>query len=185
MKDYSLSFFLILKMLELEEIDPVSFKKRSLLPCFEDDFINIDDFVLPEPISSKKKKIKIIQEKQPSSNDDQNSNSPWKDLGLSMELCRALESLEMHSPTPIQAQVLPLALNSRDVLGAAETGSGKTLAYGLPILNYLNSIQEQEDACVALILAPTRELALQVSDHLKKVCQSWLRIKVIFLNNLS
>jgi ATP-dependent RNA helicase DDX24/MAK5 len=75
------------------------------------------------------------------------------------------------SPTPIQSRALPLCLSGRDVVGVAETGSGKTLAYGLPILHRLlenapASRSSSHRSVQALILAPTRELALQVSQHL-------------------
>ncbi|OBZ67324.1 ATP-dependent RNA helicase MAK5 [Grifola frondosa] len=101
----------------------------------------------------------------------------WHSFNLHPQLCRALYSQKFASPTPIQSQTLPLALKGKDIVGVAETGSGKTLAYGLPILHYLltqaaslpsfsNSNPRPRRDLRALILAPTRELALQVSSHL-------------------
>jgi len=83
----------------------------------------------------------------------------------------ALESLNFTKPTPIQEKALPFGLSGRDVIGTAETGSGKTLAFGIPILQYLLAMNEKERECelAGLILAPTRELAIQVKDHLKDI----------------
>ena len=90
-------------------------------------------------------------------------------LGLSEPLLRALTAENYTHPTPIQAQAIPAILESRDVLGLAQTGTGKTAAFGLPLLQRLS-----EDTRIAgpretraLILAPTRELAIQISDSLK------------------
>ncbi|KAI3631965.1 hypothetical protein MIR68_009801 [Amoeboaphelidium protococcarum] len=100
------------------------------------------------------------------------------------ELLRGLHKLGFLKPTPIQRDTLKVALPplSKDVLGAAITGSGKSLAFGLPILNYLyqqrhqNAVAQGEtdgnsnsDGLVALILTPTRELAMQIRDHLRAV----------------
>ncbi|EIN08368.1 DEAD-domain-containing protein [Punctularia strigosozonata HHB-11173 SS5] len=86
------------------------------------------------------------------------------------KLLRALHAQGFNSPTPIQAQVIPEAGTGRDVVGIAETGSGKTLAYGLPVLTDLLTRSRPKPksrrAVQALILAPTRELALQVTQHL-------------------
>ncbi|TFY71035.1 hypothetical protein EVG20_g1974 [Dentipellis fragilis] len=97
----------------------------------------------------------------------------WSPFDLDIRLQRALYAQKFISPTPIQSQAIPKAVENRDIIGVAETGSGKTLAYGLPILNALlaeKSAQEVPSGTRrqvrALILAPTRELALQVSTHL-------------------
>lgn len=111
-------------------------------------------------------------------------------------LSRGLHSLEYSYPTPIQASTLPAAiLGRRDIVGAAPTGSGKTLSYGLPILQYL---LDERDASTsrsggvatseskrerlplqALILTPTRELALQVTSELQKVSCNAVKIGTI------
>ncbi|OJA11403.1 hypothetical protein AZE42_03952 [Rhizopogon vesiculosus] len=93
----------------------------------------------------------------------------WHAFGLHSHLFQVLHSRGFTTPTPIQAKALPIALEGRDVVGVAETGSGKTLAYGLPILHHILSHPRPprtKRKLQALILAPTRELALQVSDHL-------------------
>ncbi|KAH0835852.1 ATP-dependent RNA helicase [Lanmaoa asiatica] len=93
----------------------------------------------------------------------------WHPFNLHPRLLQVLHIKSFTSPTPIQSRALPFALSSRDIIGVAETGSGKTLAYGLPILHRILSQPRdptQKRNLQALILAPTRELALQVSDHL-------------------
>ncbi|HVA28103.1 MAG TPA: DEAD/DEAH box helicase [Candidatus Baltobacteraceae bacterium] len=80
------------------------------------------------------------------------------------ELLTALRDLKFTEPTPIQTLAIPPAMSGRDVLASAQTGSGKTAAFGLPILN--NLIGGTRGKTQALILAPTRELAEQISEHL-------------------
>ena len=84
-------------------------------------------------------------------------------------LQRALTAENYLQPTPIQAQAIPLVLSGRDVLGIAQTGTGKTAAFGLPLLQRLaeNPAQYEPRSVRALILAPTRELALQIDESLK------------------
>ncbi|KDR80265.1 hypothetical protein GALMADRAFT_223155 [Galerina marginata CBS 339.88] len=88
----------------------------------------------------------------------------------------ALHEKGFFTPTAIQAASLPFALADKDVVGVAQTGSGKTLAYGLPILHYLLSqprpSSSRKRRLCALVLAPTRELALQVSSHLNSLLTS-------------
>lgn len=85
----------------------------------------------------------------------------FKDLGVIEQLCEACTALGYKSPTPIQAQSVPLALQGRDLIGLAETGSGKTAAFALPILQ---ALMEKPQSLFALIMAPTRELAYQTSQ---------------------
>lgn len=88
----------------------------------------------------------------------------FADLGLPAEMVDALESRGMSAPFPIQAAVIPDALDGRDVAGRAPTGSGKTLGFGLPIVAGL--IKAKSKRPVALVLAPTRELAEQIMAEL-------------------
>jgi len=90
-------------------------------------------------------------------------------LGVSEPLLRALSEEGYANPTPIQTQAIPAILQGRDVLGLAQTGTGKTAAFGLPLLQRLAEKRTplQPRLVRALILAPTRELAIQISDSLK------------------
>jgi len=87
----------------------------------------------------------------------------FRGLGVSDELVSVLDAKGIEAPFPIQAQTIPPALERRDVCGKAKTGSGKTLAFGLPILQLLDPTQT---GVRALVLVPTRELAVQVHDEL-------------------
>jgi superfamily II DNA/RNA helicase len=92
--------------------------------------------------------------------------STFADLGLPRRLEKALRAAGITTPFPIQAATLPDALAGRDVLGRAQTGSGKTLAFGLAILSRLDGGKPRPLRPRALILVPTRELAMQVTDAL-------------------
>ena len=91
----------------------------------------------------------------------------FKELSLSRILKTNLERAQFITPTPIQARALKPALEGRDILGTAQTGTGKTLAFILPILESLG--QDRERGIGALVLVPTRELAMQIFDALKLV----------------
>jgi len=86
----------------------------------------------------------------------------FKSLGVCDVLCEACEKLKWTSPTRIQAESLPSALSGRDIIGLAETGSGKTAAFALPILQ---ALLDSPARLFALVLAPTRELAFQISEQ--------------------
>jgi ATP-dependent RNA helicase RhlE len=93
----------------------------------------------------------------------------FESLGLAPALLRALSENNYTTPTPIQAEAIPLALAGHDVLGGAQTGTGKTAAFGLPLLNRLAKTTPPNGPRKprALILVPTRELAVQVCDSLR------------------
>ena len=93
----------------------------------------------------------------------------FENLGLSPALLRALAENKFSTPTPIQAQAIPLALAGHDLLGGAQTGTGKTAAFGLPLLQRLSKLTPANGPRKprALVLVPTRELAVQVADSLK------------------
>ena len=88
----------------------------------------------------------------------------FKSLGIKPEMVQSLKKIGIVEPTPIQAQSIPLILNHKDLIARAQTGTGKTLAFLLPILEKINPKQSQVQA---LILSPTRELALQITDIAK------------------
>ena len=123
---------------------------------------------------------------------------PFKDLGLSPELLTALKPKTYPSPTPVQSEFIPAAAAGRDVWVTAPTGSGKTLAYALPLLDRLLSSQNQATpltsalrplpgrnprAVQSLVLVPTRELAIQVSQTFMSIASQWgtrCKITVVF-----
>ncbi|MTV40122.1 DEAD/DEAH box helicase [Duganella radicis] len=96
----------------------------------------------------------------------------FADFGLSPDILRALSEQGYEHPTPIQAQAIPVLLQGRDVMGAAQTGTGKTAGFSLPIIQMLlphasASTSPARHPVRALILAPTRELAVQVAENVK------------------
>jgi superfamily II DNA/RNA helicase len=90
----------------------------------------------------------------------------FQDFGLADPISRALKEENYLTPTPIQAQTIPIALTGRDVVGIAQTGTGKTAAFALPILHRIleNRIKPQPKACRVLVLSPTRELSGQILE---------------------
>jgi ATP-dependent RNA helicase RhlE len=90
----------------------------------------------------------------------------FTELGLTKLTASALEDLAYTSPTEIQSKAIPHILSGRDLMASAQTGSGKTAAYALPVIERL---QDRSSKPRALVLAPTRELALQVEDHFKSL----------------
>jgi ATP-dependent RNA helicase DeaD len=88
----------------------------------------------------------------------------FRDLGLSEPLLQALTHLGYEEPTPIQEQVIPALLEGRDVIGQAQTGTGKTAAFGLPLLEF---VDPDDPEVQALVLTPTRELCIQVTQALR------------------
>jgi ATP-dependent RNA helicase RhlE len=100
-------------------------------------------------------------------------------LGLRPELLRAVRELGFTTPTPVQAQAIPPALGGKDVLASAQTGTGKTAAFGIPLLERLAPLPRRKTH--ALILAPTRELAAQIAEHLTALGKgTGLRVAAIY-----
>src|SRR5881409_2866664 len=93
---------------------------------------------------------------------------PFNELGLSEKVLNAVEASGYDTPTPIQAQAIPYALQGRDVLGIAQTGTGKTAAFTLPMLSLLERGRARARMPRTLILEPTRELAAQVKESFDK-----------------
>ncbi|HUD59540.1 MAG TPA: DEAD/DEAH box helicase [Acetobacteraceae bacterium] len=115
------------------------------------------------------------------------SSITFANLGLAEPLLRALDRERFLQPTPIQASAVPPLLQGRDLLGVAQTGTGKTAAFALPMLQHLaaNPTQPHRYATRALILAPTRELALQIEDHLRRLGGDLKQRTVAILGGMS
>ncbi|WP_140939553.1 DEAD/DEAH box helicase [Sphingobacterium lumbrici] len=108
----------------------------------------------------------------------------FKDLKVSAPILAALDTLGYKTPTPIQAQAIPEVLKGKDLLGCAQTGTGKTAAFAIPILQLLNNTKPQgqkRGTIRALILTPTRELAIQIDESFQEYGEN-LKLKhaVIF-----
>ncbi|CAD2098980.1 ATP-dependent RNA helicase DDX23, putative [Plasmodium vinckei lentum] len=97
----------------------------------------------------------------------------WEESNLSSDLLKAIKKAKYEKPTPIQMQAIPIALEMRDLIGIAETGSGKTAAFVLPMLSYVKQLppltyETSQDGPYALIIAPSRELAIQIYEETNK-----------------
>lgn len=90
--------------------------------------------------------------------------SSFYGLGIAPNLLKQLDKLNFVTPTPIQHKSIPIALKGEDMIGIAQTGTGKTLAFSLPMMQRLSALQKK-----GLVICPTRELALQVDETLKKI----------------
>jgi ATP-dependent RNA helicase DDX24/MAK5 len=118
-------------------------------------------------------------------------DAAWASLSLHQLLVSSLGALSFSTPTPIQVSAIPKVQGAGgalvDVVGSAETGSGKMLAFGLPVLHALLHSWEQRGnlhSPFALILAPTRELAMQITSVLKDVCQSFRTLRRVEVVNV-
>ena len=99
-------------------------------------------------------------------------------LELSAPVARAIEEMGYHEPTEIQAATIPLLLAGRDVIGQAQTGTGKTAAFGIPLVEL---VDPERPVVQALVLAPTRELASQISEELARLAtHRGLRIATVY-----
>jgi superfamily II DNA/RNA helicase len=100
--------------------------------------------------------------------DPEAGTKTFRDLGVAEPICAALEASGITAAFPIQALAVPIALEGQDLIGQARTGTGKTLAFGIPLLQRLDETPGgQRSAPRALVVVPTRELAIQVADDLR------------------
>jgi superfamily II DNA/RNA helicase len=95
------------------------------------------------------------------------SAKTFRDFGIAEPICAALEAEGITTAFPIQALTLPVALEGHDLIGQARTGTGKTFAFGIPILEQLDQTPREKASPRALIVVPTRELAIQVADDIR------------------
>ena len=108
----------------------------------------------------------------------ENPNITFQDLGLSEAMLKALEKRGYGWPTTIQAEAIPHFMQWRDVIAKAPTGTGKTFAFGIPMIEHIDAAS---DAVQGLILAPTRELAIQIGDELRSLLTYFEGIRVAVL----
>ncbi len=103
--------------------------------------------------------------------------SNFNNLGISKEILFNLSNLRLISPTPIQKKAIIPALEGKDILANAKTGTGKTAAFGIPIIQKLNENRQ----AAAIILTPTRELAIQIDKHLKDLMGKNVKVKSVVI----
>lgn len=100
----------------------------------------------------------------------------FEDMNISNEICRAVLDMGFEEATPIQSQAIPVILEGKDIIGQSQTGTGKTAAFGIPLLERINP---DDRRLQALILCPTRELAIQVSEEFRKLLKYKDNIRVL------
>lgn len=100
----------------------------------------------------------------------------FEDMNISNEICRAVLDMGFEEATPIQSQAIPVILEGKDIIGQSQTGTGKTVAFGIPLLERINP---EDRRLQALILCPTRELAIQVSEEFRKLLKYKDNIRVL------
>jgi len=105
-----------------------------------------------------------------------NSRLQFSDLSLSKEITKAIENMGFEEPTPIQALAIPLIRSGRDVTAQAQTGTGKTSAFGIPVIEKIDASQR---VVQAIVLCPTRELAIQIAEEFSHLLANTSRISVL------
>src|SRR5574344_376318 len=99
----------------------------------------------------------------------------FEELNISSAIIEALNKIEIMTPTPIQKESIPFLLEGFDVIGQAQTGTGKTFAYSIPLIEKIDSSSK---AIQALVLSPTRELSIQVSNEIDKLASNIKKLKI-------
>ena len=99
----------------------------------------------------------------------------FKELGLSEEIMKAVADMGFEEPSPIQKEAVPIAMQGKDLIGQAQTGTGKTAAFGIPILQRIDTSKQGPQA---IVLSPTRELAIQSAEEINHLAQ-YMNIKTI------
>lgn len=108
----------------------------------------------------------------------ENNKIDFTQMDLSSEIIQALKKQGITAPTPVQEKTIPLMMQGRDVMAIAPTGTGKTLAFGIPMLEYVNLKDQQVQE---VVLCPTRELALQIADEMKKLAVFIPQVRIAVL----
>ncbi len=110
---------------------------------------------------------------------NQKTQIPFSAMNLPIEMERAIEQMGFETPTDIQAQSIPLIRAGYDVIGRSQTGTGKTVAFGIPALEAIETDMENKNKVQILILCPTRELAVQACEEIKKLSAFMYGIKAV------
>lgn len=100
----------------------------------------------------------------------------FEELGLNEKIVRAITDMGFEEGTPIQAKAIPVQMEGQDIIGQAQTGTGKTAAFGIPLLQKMDPKNKKLQA---LVLCPTRELAIQVAEEIRSLAKYLHGIKVL------
>ena len=93
----------------------------------------------------------------------------FETMGLDSKILRAIEEMGFQQPTEIQSKSIPLIRQGFDVIGRSQTGTGKTMAFAIPAVEKINVHHEEKNSVQVLIMCPTRELAVQCSEEIKRL----------------
>ncbi len=102
----------------------------------------------------------------------------FEELNVSIDILKALEAMGIHTPTTVQKETIPPMMAGRDVIGIAPTGTGKTIAFGIPMLEYISLTEQRVQE---VVLAPTRELAMQITQELTSLAHFIPQIRIASL----
>ncbi len=111
-----------------------------------------------------------------SNSDTEKNEISYEESGLDARILRAVSEMGFENMTPIQAQAIPVFMEGKDIIGQAQTGTGKTAAFGIPILQM---VDPEEKSLQALVLCPTRELAIQAAEEIRKFGKYIEGVKVL------
>lgn len=100
----------------------------------------------------------------------------YKESAIDERIIRAVEEMGFENMTPIQAQAIPVMLEGKDIIGQAQTGTGKTAAFGIPVIQ---SIDPDSKALQAIVLCPTRELAMQAAEEMRRFSKYMSGVKIL------
>lgn len=160
----------IAKMKQLRKVTEVKYNKNELEPFQKEFYIEQDDIknITAEEVAELRLNLDNIKIK---GTNCPNPIQRWSQLGLSTVISNMIvNKLKFKNLTPIQSQALPAIMSGRDVIGISKTGSGKTISYLLPLIRHIKAQRDlyiDETGPIGLVLAPTRELALQIYEEAK------------------
>ncbi len=141
-----------------------------------EDTATVTDTDVVEVASDEDDILKVAEVAGVTEEEPEQPQNGFETLGLPEEVVEAVKRVGFEQPSPIQAQTIPLLVQGRDVVGLAQTGTGKTAAFALPVLSQIDPKKRYPQA---LVLAPTRELALQVSDSFQQFADHLGGIQVL------
>ena len=169
----------IAKKSKKKDLPVVDHRKVDYMPFRKDFYVEVPELakmtkVEVDAYRNELEKIKIKGKECPK------PVKTWAQCGLSSKILDVMKKNNYEHPTPIQAQAIPAIMSGRDLIGIAKTGSGKTLAFVLPMLRHVldQPPLDYKDGPIAVILTPTRELAIQIYNECKKFCKP-LKLHVI------
>ncbi|KAM8972958.1 putative ATP-dependent RNA helicase DDX46 isoform 2-T2 [Pelodytes ibericus] len=160
-------------------LEPVDHGKIEYEPYRKNFYVEVPELakMTPEEVSAFRLELEGIIVK------GKNCPKPikaWVQCGISMKILASLKKHAYEKPTPIQAQAIPAIMSGRDLIGIAKTGSGKTIAFLLPMFRHIMDQRplEESEGPIAVIMTPTRELALQITKECKKFSKT-LGLRVV------